>query len=569
MRYWVGSLAIVAVLGTTACDRSPAGPERTSREDDPRVFASADEELPWADLSAIRFEGFDPGTQISFDLELEGIGARYWPNPEFAPGPNWQPMIRWLQFTGSHGNSSGSDGNRIEGAGRIQETPKGIFGLGKITAFVRGTFTTPSGTERITGRLTFDLAKDLIVPIKGDSFFEPCGTGCIDFGAQPLFTPDPNFNIPPSPIVGELIAARAIFVTSIATGGLHTCALTGFEGKAYCWGSNDRGRLGDGTTRDRTFPRVVSGGLNFTAITAGSSGHTCGLTEFGEAYCWGSNPFGQLGDGTRVDRLTPVAVTGGLTFTAITAGDGYTCALALSGSAYCWGSNGLGQLGNGEFHEGEEGDQLSPVAVVGGMTFSDITAYGNLTCGIERDGTAHCWGADLERIIVHPSGVPFAIPGGLAFSDIDAGNNHVCGLSDAGRAYCWGYNFFGQLGDGSNDHSSSPVEVVGAPRYSAIRAGGPHSCALLLTGEAYCWGANDAGQLGDGGHTDRNTPVAVAVGFGFHRIDTGIGYSCGVSRGRNAYCWGGNSHGQLGDGTITDRDIPTLVEFFPRAAAIP
>lgn len=146
---------------------------------------------------------------------------------------------------------------------------------------------------------------------------------------------------------------------AISAGDSHTCGLT-TGGAAWCWGLNQYGELGDGTTTMRLVPVPVSGGLGFASISAG--GHTCGVTPGGQAYCWGWNQFGQLGDGTTDSRLTPVSVAGGLLFATVATGGGsHTCGVTPTGEAYCWGQNDYGVLGNGNTT-----DSHVPVAVYPG-----------------------------------------------------------------------------------------------------------------------------------------------------------------------------------------------------------
>ncbi len=132
----------------------------------------------------------------------------------------------------------------------------------------------------------------------------------------------------------------------IAAGSDHTCGVT-TAGAAYCWGFNDYGQVGDGSATSRSTPVAVSGGLTFASVSIGGNGFTCGRTTAGAAYCWGVNNVGQLGDGTTTSRLTPVAVGGGLTFTSVDAGFAHVLGVVTNGSGYSWGGNTQGQLGDG------------------------------------------------------------------------------------------------------------------------------------------------------------------------------------------------------------------------------
>jgi len=155
-------------------------------------------------------------------------------------------------------------------------------------------------------------------------------------------------------------AAASLVRETISAGDYHTCGLTS-AGAAVCWGENGDGQLGNGTYDDKVTPTTVSGGLKFTSISAGSY-HTCALTSAGAAFCWGYNAYGQLGDGTSDNhRLTPTAVSGGLKFTSISVGAYHTCALTSAGAASCWGANWYGQLG-----DGTEDEKLTPTTVSGG-----------------------------------------------------------------------------------------------------------------------------------------------------------------------------------------------------------
>jgi alpha-tubulin suppressor-like RCC1 family protein len=212
---------------------------------------------------------------------------------------------------------------------------------------------------------------------------------------------------------------------------------------------------------------AVATGLKFASIDAGAQ-HTCALTSDGIAHCWGSNNRGQLGDGTTTNRSAPVAVTGDLTFQLIETGGfdiGHTCALTSSGNTYCWGDHERGQLGNGLGGFGEEDLTAHPVPapMIGDLTFTALTAgLGRHTCGLTGTGAAYCWGENsfgaLGTGSTEDSPEPVPVSGGLAFVQLIAGGfiGHTCGLTSTGAAYCWGENERGQVGDGSTDDRLEP-----------------------------------------------------------------------------------------------------------------
>ena len=361
---------------------------------------------------------------------------------------------------------------------------------------------------------------------------------------------------------------------SITAGGDHTCGFTA-NGTAYCWGANDQGQLGDGTTDTRVAPSAVTGGLSFSSLTAGGL-HTCGLTVNGMAYCWGANDQGQLGDGTSgtqaernlANRTAPVRVTGALTFSSLVAGSYHTCGLTASGTAYCWGHNDEGQLGDG--FPGT--NRLSPVAVLGGRSFTGLALGAYHTCGLTGSGTAYCWGSNWSGGIgdgtsgydewdyAPQRNLPVAVRGGVSFSSLTAGSGHTCGLTGGGEAYCWGWNYYGQLGDGTgihewNDHATDrplPAAVTGGRLFTKLSARSDQTCAVTSVGDAYCWGAGSNRQFvqdhGGLGPNDSASPVAVGGGLAFASVATGDRHTCALTVAGMAHCWGVNQDHQLGDG---------------------
>src|SRR5881396_3412222 len=180
--------------------------------------------------------------------------------------------------------------------------------------------------------------------------------------------------------------------------------------------------------------------------------------------------------------------------TAVAAGQWHTCGLTTDGAAYCWGRGASGQLGNGSTT-----DSPNPVAVSGGLTFSALTTGNDHTCGLTTSRAAYCWG---RMSPLYPlDEVPVAIPGGLSFIALASGNAHACAVTTSGAAYCWGFGGDGQFGNGSTTDSADspiPVAVSGGLSFTALAGGDGHTCGLTTSGAAYCWGSNSFGQLGDG-----------------------------------------------------------------------
>lgn len=352
---------------------------------------------------------------------------------------------------------------------------------------------------------------------------------------------------------------------AMGVGGDQTCGLSHANGGWYCWGDNQQGGLGNGTTTNRLTPVAVTGGLAFATVSSGGINFTCGLTAANAAYCWGNNWYGQLGDGTMTDRYTPTPVavtTGGPTFVTVTAGLNHTCGLTADGIAYCWGRNTFGQLGVGL---GDTTRRLTPVAVAGGFQFASLRAMSQHTCGVTSVGAAYCWGLNDAGQLGDGTQTyrytPVAVKGGgLTFVSLSDGDDpeHTCGLTSGGAAYCWGQNSSGELGDGTTTQRLTPVAVVGGQRFAEVSG----SCGRTTTNAAYCWGSNWSGQLGDGTTTNRLTPVPVTGGLTFTALSVAGGHPCGLAAGI-MYCWGWNGYGALGDGTTTSRSSPTPVVSAP------
>jgi alpha-tubulin suppressor-like RCC1 family protein len=340
-------------------------------------------------------------------------------------------------------------------------------------------------------------------------------------------------------------AAAGLSFIQVAQGGTHACAVAA-DRRAYCWGSNDQGQLGDGTTTGHSTPAPISGGLRFLHLSTGFQ-HSCGVTAENRVYCWGSNFDGQLGDGTgyptNIRRLTPVAVAGTRRFRQVRAGHSFTCALTTSDAAFCWGINTFGQLGDGG---GEK--RTAPVRVKGGHEWRQLESGTDHVCAIRSDDRAYCWGmgfwGQLGTGTIAARRTPAEVSGGLAFRQITAGGKHSCGVTTQNRVYCWGDNNDGQVGDGTAYppvlKRLTPVAVATERRFDHVMAGSDHTCGVAMSGRAFCWGWNDVGQLGDGTTTRRLKPVAVKGGLELDQLATFSSANLVRTVDGTLYRWGNN-----------------------------
>ncbi len=351
--------------------------------------------------------------------------------------------------------------------------------------------------------------------------------------------------------------ANAARASAVAAGYGQSCALTN-SGGVKCWGKNNYGQLGDGTTLRRLTPVDVVGLTSGVAAISAGSGHTCALTDSGGVKCWGKNNYGQLGDGTTHRRLKPVDVVG-LTsgVAAISAGSDHTCAVTDSGGAKCWGYNRSGQLGDGTTHQPPDAGRRGRAHERRGRDLGRPLPH------LRRH--RHGWGQVLGQQLLRPARQRHearpqeAGRRGRAHErrgrDLGRPPVHTCALTTAGGVKCWGYNGFGELGNGTTEDSATPVDVVGlSSGVAAIAAGGIHTCALTDPGGVKCWGFTTG---------VRRTPIGVVgLSGGVAAISAGSEHTCAVTDVGGVRCWGTNRFGRLGDGTTYDRHIPITVRGF-------
>ena len=353
-------------------------------------------------------------------------------------------------------------------------------------------------------------------------------------------------------------------LTEATTGATHSCAILD-DGSVSCWGENSNGQLGFGSRIPSLEPEKATMPLGKTAveISAGSY-HTCVLLNDGAVRCWGSNEFGQLGDGTTIERTSPVPVELGMSAVSISSGESHTCAILIDHSVKCWGQNSNGQLG-----DGTTVDKQDPVIVgLGGEGALSISSGSYHSCAIMLDKSLMCWGDNWNGQLGDgtnadsSSPVSVSLPGNGSVVSLDAGALHTCSGSDDGSMFCWGYNAYGQLGNGALDSTNIPMIAPLSTNQvlSSVKVGLFHSCALFDSGQVACWGGNANGQLGDGTQNSRTTPGIVSLSSNATSITVGQRHSCAILDDASLQCWGANEAGQIGDGTSSDRDGPISID---------
>jgi alpha-tubulin suppressor-like RCC1 family protein len=372
-------------------------------------------------------------------------------------------------------------------------------------------------------------------------------------------------------LIGQLASTTPVSVLDVSTGEALTCIVRSNH-TVMCWGFNGPaiGALGNGSSVDNSDVPVTVTGITTAARVSVGGFHACALLQNGAVQCWGNNDRGQLGNGTTVNSSVPTQVSGLSAATGISAvgaypwGGEHTCAVLASGEVMCWGANSSGQLGDGTTF-----DRSAPVLVAGIGGAAGVSAGGTDTCAWLKAGGVRCWGSNQQGQLGNGTTTASLVPVPVSASALGngvtpvsaSGEDYNCALRGDGVVLCWGGNQFGALGIGTTDDSWVPVPVSGITSATNVSAGIFHACAALKDGTIRCWGEDDA--LGNGSTATgvSTNPVEVTALSTATWVAAGYSYSCAISPTALS-CWGLNYEGQLGIGSVYNSFVPATVHFF-------
>ncbi len=405
-------------------------------------------------------------------------------------------------------------------------------------------------------------------------------------------------------------ASRGIRFSQISAGDYHSLA-AGSDGNAYAWGNNYYGQLGNGTNGTgssyRNTPAMVGkpagAPADFTYVQVSAGGdHSLAVGSDGNAWAWGYNNSGQLGNGTTSysGQSTPVKVgkpadaPANFTYLQVSAGWQHSLALGSDGNAYAWGYNDTGQLGNGTTSSQKTPVRVkTPADAPADFTYLQVSAGRYHSLAVGSNGNAYAWGSNSNGQLGNGTtsysgqstpvkvGKPADAPANFTYLQVSAGRYHSLALGSDGYAWAWGYNDTGQLGNGTNTDKKTPIRVKTPDRntypdlpadftYVQVSAGFDHSLAVGSDGNAYAWGWYYYGQLGNNIRNPSTVPVRVrdpasptdtSKGLQAVQVSGGYSYSLAVGSDGNAYAWGKNGSGELGDNTTNTRRAPVPVSF--------
>ncbi len=360
----------------------------------------------------------------------------------------------------------------------------------------------------------------------------------------------------------EAVACAGTPVVELAAGGEHAC-LRRLDGQLACWGRNDAGQLGDGTRRPRSTPVPVvglAGGARAIALGAAAS---CAIDQAGSVSCWGRGEKGELGLATpdllAFGSTRPIAIPGVVGALELALGEAFGC-VRTGDAVICWGANDGGQLGRGDLAA-----RGLPAPVRLDAPADEIAAGARHACARLRDGGVACWGqgsfGQLGQGDASPSVRPIRIAGLAEVVEIAAGGRHTCARLRSGALTCWGDNRAGQIGPDPSLQRAFPQELAELGPIARVRLGERHTCVVRPDESIACFGDGGQGRLGTASASAVGgiSPVGVRGVSRVLGLAVGGAFTCVLQRDTSVRCFGADGHGQLGAGGAVWRDRPAAI----------
>ncbi|RXM50598.1 MULTISPECIES: RCC1 domain-containing protein [unclassified Chryseobacterium] len=354
-------------------------------------------------------------------------------------------------------------------------------------------------------------------------------------------------------IIDAQSAAFAVCFKEISVGNFHSVGVKD-DGTLWAWGSNQYGQLGDGTSVNRNAPIQIGSANNWVKVVTGFY-YTVAIKTDGTLWAWGDNSYGQLGDGTKINKFTPTQIGTATNWKSISAGSNHTVAIKTNGTLWSWGQNNSGQLG-----DGTTVDKYVPTQIGAASDWGSIGSGNSFTFAIKSNGTLWAWGYNGGGQLGNGTKVsksdPVQIGTDTNWKSVDGGYMHSVALKTDGTLWAWGDNYNGRLGDGTTMNRISPKQIGTEINWLNISAGQTSTFATKTDGTLWSWGGNSFGLLGNGANMSAYTTTPIQVGSSIDNSQISAGFYHVLVKGTDGVLkvCGLNNYGQLGDGTNNDKN---------------